>query len=111
MSTTDASGLSFGDHQPTWDDLAQRVDALLAAWEAGAPPALAAFLPAEPGPRRQLVLVELIKVDLEQRIAHGLPLKRVEEYVAEFPELAVGGLPCDLLYEEYHLRRRQGEDV
>ena len=43
--------------------------------------------------------------------SHGLPLRRAEDYAAEFPELAEGGIPCDLLYEEFHLRRRSGEPV
>jgi serine/threonine protein kinase len=60
---------------------------------------------------RRLVLVELIKVDLEERVARGLTLRRIEDYAAEFPELTDGGVPCDLLYEEFHVRRRAGEPV
>src|SRR4051812_3817103 len=40
-----------------------------------------------------------------------MPLRRAEEYAAEFPELSEGGIPCDLLYEEFHLRRRAGDPV
>ena len=39
---------------------------------------------------RRLLLVELIKVDLEYRWGQGLQ-KRIAEYVAEFPELAEEG--------------------
>ena len=35
---------------------------------------------------RRLVLLELIKVDLEQRATKGGP-RRLEEYLAEIPEL------------------------
>jgi eukaryotic-like serine/threonine-protein kinase len=64
-------------------------------------------LPEQPLELRRLVLTELIKVDLEYRWQqHNLP-KTIEEYLAEFPELADGGkLPCDLIYEEFLIRRR-----
>jgi serine/threonine protein kinase len=111
VTTPEPSGLSFDATQPTWDALARQVDALLAAWAAGRPPPLADFLPAGPPALRRLVLVELVKVDLEQRLAHDLTLRPVEDYAAEFTELADDGVPCDLLYEEFHLRRRHGEAV
>ena len=44
-SSTDDRLLSMDSTQPTWDLLAERVDALLGAWEAGAPPDLGSFLP------------------------------------------------------------------
>ena len=76
--------------------------------EAGEPPLLADFLPEEPAARR-LTLIELIKVDLEYRwLEHNLP-RRLEEYLAEFPELdGSDGVPCDLVYEEFHLRQQAG---
>ena len=47
--------------------LANRLDAFVEAWEAGAdPPDLHPFLP-DSGEIRRLTLVELIKVDLEYR--------------------------------------------
>jgi serine/threonine protein kinase len=109
-SRTDDQLLSLDSTQPTWDLLAERVDALLNAWESGAPPALGSFLPESAGVRR-LILIELIKADLEQRVARQQPIKLIEDYAAEFPELARDGVPCDLLYEEYHLRKRLGESV
>ena len=56
---------------------------------------------------RRLLLVELIKVDLEYRWGQGLE-KRVSEYVVDFPELAEGKVPVELLYEEYHARQHAG---
>src|SRR5688572_19968733 len=109
-SRTDEQLLSLDSTQPTWDLLAERVDALLNAWESGAPPALGSFLPESAGVRR-LILIELIKADLEQRVARQQPIKLIEDYAAEFPELGEGGVPCDLLYEEYHLRKRLGESI
>ena len=113
MTSTDRRGISFDSNQPTWawDALASRLDACSAAWAAGSPPPLGKFLPPEPPTLRRLILTEVIKLDQEQRVSHGLPLRRAEDYVAEFPELAEGGIPCDLLYEEFHLRRRSGEPV
>src|SRR5690606_2836356 len=37
--------------------------------------------------------------------------KRVHEYVADFPELAGGKVPVELLYEEYHARQQAGAGV
>ena len=63
-----------------------------------------------PGLRR-MALVELIKVDLEYRWQeHNLP-RSLAEYLEEFPELAAGGVPCDLVYEEYHVRKQAGDAV
>lgn len=111
--TSTERGISLDSDQPTWawDALAGKLDACSAAWAKGTPPSLADFLPPEPPSLRRLILTELIKLDLEQRLAHGMPLRRAEEYAAEFPELTEGGIPCDLLYEEFHLRRRSGEPV
>src|SRR5262245_11970186 len=112
MSTsTDDRLLSLDSTQPTWDLLAERVDALITAWESGAPPDLGSFLPDAAPAVRRLILIELIKADLEQRVSRQQPLKRVEDFAAEFPELSQGGVPCDLLYEEFHLRKRLGEAV
>ena len=91
-----------------WNELAERADALIAAWQGeNLPPDLAQFPPAEPLSLRRLVLVELIKIDLEYRWQHHELPKQVEEYVEEFPELAQDGeVPSDLIYEEFHIRRQ-----
>jgi eukaryotic-like serine/threonine-protein kinase len=94
-----------------WDDLSERLERFIATWDSGREPALADFLPPEPPGHRRVVLVELIKVDLEQRTTRGQP-KRLETYVADFPELLENGEPpCDLIYEEYHIRRTAGDNV
>lgn len=94
-----------------WDELTQRIDRFLSAWESGVPPALADHLPAEPVPLRRLTLVELIKVDLEQRCRRGVT-RCIEDYAAEFPELlSAGQPPVDLVYEELHVRRSAGQEV
>jgi hypothetical protein len=105
METTEASVV--------WRQLSQRIDALVAAWEgASEPPVLAEFVPAEPASLRRLTLVEAVKVDLEYRWKDRRFPKLVEAYVEEFPELAAdGGVPCDLIYEEYHVRKQRGDAV
>lgn len=75
------------------------------AWGSGCPPDLSAFLPREPAERRS-ILIELIKIDLEYRwLRYDFP-KRLTEYRAEFAELQDGPLPAELVYEEFHARRR-----
>jgi serine/threonine protein kinase len=95
-----------------WDALAERVETFVEAWETlRQPPPLAEHLPEAPEALRKLTLIELIKVDLEFRWKENSP-KTIEEYVAEFPELnGAGGPPADLIYEEYHVRRAEGDTV
>jgi eukaryotic-like serine/threonine-protein kinase len=96
----------------TWDVLAGRVQAFLQCWDARSePPKLAEFLPDGPAPLRRLVLLELIKVDLDYRWSSGQSVRVVDDYLAAFPELTADGPPCDLLYEEYHIRKRAGDSV
>src|SRR5438034_9448030 len=80
-----------------WDDLAQRLDRFITTWAQGQEPTITEFLPAEPLTLRRLVLVELVKADLEQRTTRG-QARVLEDYAAEFPELLEHGEPpCDLI--------------
>lgn len=92
----------------TFSLLATHVCRFVDAWDAaGEPPSLRQFLPADSSLRR-IVLIELIKTDLEYRwIEHNLP-KRLHEYLAEHSELQRGSLPVDLIYEEFLVRRTSG---
>jgi serine/threonine protein kinase len=109
MATT--LNLSAQSATLAWDDLAKRLEQFIATWETGSEPTLAEFLPTEPPGHRRMVLVELVKVDLEQRTTRGRK-KPLESYAADFPELLENGEPpCDLIYEEYHIRRTAGETV
>eukprot|EP00913_Durusdinium_trenchii_P008792 g8258.t1 len=84
------------------------LEAFLEAWaESDTPPALDEFLPENESVRR-IVLIELIKVDLEYRLDNAALPKRLHEYLDEFPELGEDGVPADLIYEEFHLRQRAG---
>lgn len=101
------------DAAQTWDLLDQIADRFDASWRDGDdPPQLQDFLPEEQSLLRHLVLVELIKIDIEYRFRHRGEPKYLESYVEEFPELREAqGLPCDLIFEEYQVRRRLGEAV
>lgn len=95
-----------------WELLGQRVEALVSAWETGGePPRLADFVPHDDPAVRHMTLVELIKVDLEYRWQHRKLPKRLEDYIADFPELAGDGIPPELIYEEYHVRKQAGDGV
>ncbi len=105
--------LQIDQASAAWDVLAQHVEAFLGQWEEQAePPRLDEHLPPEPAELRRLTLIELVKVDLEYRWQRERPARRIEEYIAEFPELLEEGqAPCELIYEEYHVRRSAGDDV
>lgn len=100
------------DATQQWSELANHMEGLISAWETGsAPPTLRDFLPQGNLALQVVAVVELIKIDLEQRHSRGLwhPL---EWYAEKFPEmLHAGEPPCDLIYEEYHVRKSAGEEV
>jgi serine/threonine protein kinase len=107
-----SGNLAEVDASLIWQQLSERIDGFIEAWQSGEPPELANFLPPAPQALRRMTLVEAIKVDLEYRWQPGGTPKMVEEYVAEFPELATdAGVPCDIIYEEYHIRKQRGESV
>ncbi|HET6325741.1 MAG TPA: serine/threonine-protein kinase [Planctomycetaceae bacterium] len=110
MSTT-SGNLLLDKARQSMDVLAGFLDAFVSVWEASeTPPDLKPFLP-EQGEIRRLTLVELIKVDLEYRwLSRNCP-KRLADYLTEFPELAGGRIPCDLIYEEFHIRKQSGQEV
>ncbi|HKB06148.1 MAG TPA: serine/threonine-protein kinase [Gemmataceae bacterium] len=94
-----------------WVRVSEHLEAFARAWDSAAdPPDPAAFLPADMPEARRLALIEIIKLDLDYRLQRGLS-RPLEDYLRAFPELAEGGLPCDLLYEDFHLRRQAGEAV
>jgi serine/threonine protein kinase len=89
-----------------WEPVCEHLDSFARAWEQG-PTAIERFLPPGPPDLRRLVLVELIKFDIENRLRLNLD-RPLEDYLSAFPELAADGPPPDLLYEDYHLRLRAG---
>jgi serine/threonine protein kinase len=100
------------DATQQWSELTTHMEALLSAWETqSTPPALREFLPQGNLALQVVAVVELIKIDLEQRHSRGLwhPL---EWYAEKFPEmLHAGEPPCDLIYEEFHVRKSAGDEV
>ena len=98
------------DTELIWNDVSDRLEAFLAAWESGSPPELGEFLSDEGAASRPFTLVELVKVDLEQRWTTDNSKKSLRDYASEFPELiGQDGIPIDLVYEEIHIRQRQGD--
>jgi serine/threonine protein kinase len=103
-----SSGSHSGGTRSEADDLAQRVDRFRAAWQADQTTDLEAFLPAPPAPHRPLVLVEMIKADMELRAKAGLPV-RVETYHGRFRHELPPGALVPLIASEYRLRHRHGD--
>ena len=106
-----ASSSTTPSSRPTqmWAEVMERLEAFASAWEdASGPPNPADFVPAGPADVRRLVLVEIVKFDIDCRLRKDQPLA-LEDYLRLFPELASGdGPPCDLLYEDFHLRCQAG---
>lgn len=95
------------------DVLTVHLEAFLQAWETnGYGPCLADHLPDAADPDRSLVLIELIKADLEYRYRSDGPVLRLEDYQAEHPELVEpDGMPVELIFEEYHFRSRCSDNA
>ncbi len=111
-SLAENDGISLDSADDVWEQLTGWLEGFAEAWsEDGEPPPLADFAPTGPSELRRLALVELIKLDLEYRPEAGHSRRTIEDYCREFPELEVGGVPADLLYEEFHIRRSSGEAV
>src|SRR5262249_12944078 len=88
-----------------------RVESFIKAWEGGgAPPELRDFLPADPPAVRRMTLIELLKVDLEYRWIHRQTPRTLEEYLADFGELA-RDLPADVIFDASHIRHRAGDPI
>ena len=64
--------------------LAGHLERFMSAWEGRTPPDIEHFVPAV-GDLRKIVLVELIKFDLECRWSEGLDPLYIEDYVTRFP--------------------------
>jgi WD40 repeat protein/serine/threonine protein kinase len=96
-----------------------RLDAFEEAWQAAPFPAIESFLADVPGNERRKLLIELLKIDLDQRWrctsvpsdASALPARPLlEDYARYFPELGdVAQLPITLIREEYWVRHCWGD--
>ena len=105
-----------GDDQ-LWEQVAELVDGLSAAWEkhfqgSAAEPELEVFLPADNQLLRKLALPELVKADLEFRWQNKCHPKKVEAYAEQFPlRDEAGELPIELIHEELQVRMQSGNRV
>lgn len=100
MHSVDRNGID-------WNGVTQAVEAFAAEWEQSPPADLRAAIDRTPTGIRPQVIVELVKLDLENRWEFGL-CKLLEEYFDDFPELPSLLTPA-LILEEFHARRRAGE--
>lgn len=109
MSEPEQQNLS--DSQKLLNALTEQMERFVRDWESKeSPPDLYHFFQNQQHPHR-LLLIELIKIDLEFRWQQFNFPKRITEYFDEFPILREETVPVDLLYEEYHLRRLNGFEV
>jgi eukaryotic-like serine/threonine-protein kinase len=93
-----------------WEQLSNFMEAFLMAWESSEePPPLCSFLPERASDLRAVAAIELIKIDMEHRHARG-QFELLEWYCGEYSEiLQHGEPPCDLIYEEFHVRKMGGD--
>ncbi len=93
-----------------WTHLIQSLEAFSAAWETSSyPPSIADSIAMAESKIVNELIPELVKLDLEQRWQRGLR-KLLEDYLNEISELH-GLISVDLIFEEYHIRRRSGDRV
>jgi serine/threonine protein kinase len=112
-----SQGKGVPNDEELWDQIAEAIDRLSAAWDlhftgSRTEPRLAEYLPADKPELAKFILPELVKVDLEYRWQYRRSPRRVEEYVADFPTLGpVSQLPVDLIHEELQVRMQAGDRV
>jgi formylglycine-generating enzyme required for sulfatase activity len=93
-----------------WNDLQERMDALVKAWQNGETVDLQKYLPARNDPDRRTNLIELIKTDLECRWRHGQAVVLgyyLEKFRDELP--SADDLPVSLVHWEYTVRHKYGD--
>src|SRR5262245_33095077 len=93
-----------------WNDLQERMDALVKAWQNGETVDLQKYLPPRNDPDRRTNLIELIKTDLECRWRHGQAVVLgfyLEKFRDELP--SADALPVSLVHWEYTVRQKYGD--
>ena len=93
-----------------WALLSEKLEAFCERWETdGFGPPLQDFLPQGNHMLARQVLIELIKVDLENRYVQDAAILTLEDYLAEHSLLGEpDGMPAELIYEEFHLQEAIG---
>lgn len=81
------------------------------AWQSGRPPSIHELLRKHGAVDRDQMLAALSQIDLESRLRRGLAA-RVEDYLAQFPELSSKqDVVLELVETEFHARQRYGPFV
>ena len=97
-------------HSQHWTRLEEIVDRFEAAWQRDERPSIAEFLTDDAADRAEL-LAELVHTELELRLKSGAAA-RIEEYLAQFPELSnVRTTVLGLIVAEFELRQRRQPDL
>lgn len=109
--TADQSAFHNDTTEAKWELLSQQLDAFCTAWKTdGFGPPIQEFVASDDAKTRRFILVELIKVDLENRYALDAAILSLEDYQEEHPELIQpDGMPAELIYEEFHLKQAAGQ--
>ncbi len=91
-----------------WQRFEAAIETFSRAWtESQIPPMIADFLATYDESWRTSLMVELVKIDVEQRWRRGVP-RLIEDYAAELPELQQQISP-ELVLEEFRARRLAGD--
>lgn len=108
--TSEQSSYLQSTDDATWALLSEKLEAFCERWEAdGYGPLLQDHLPPADHPACRAILIELIKVDMENRYANEAAILALEDYLAEHSLLGLpDGMPPELIYEEYHLKEVAG---
>ena len=93
-----------------WSQLECALEAFTSAWdESPTPPDLPEFLDGCSPELRDKLVVELVKIDLENRWQRGLR-RLIEDYGSDFPDLQQF-VTAPLIFEEFHTRRQAEDEV
>jgi len=107
---SDPLSMSLDDATHVWSLVEKQLDAFYQAWEGAAePPHIKDFLGDHETAIRRLILIDLVKVDIEFRTPNPSWIQPIEFYLNAWPELSPNdNVPPELLYEEIYQRRDQG---
>lgn len=82
------------------------------AWNGPTPPRIEVYLAEADPDRRFTLLIELVRIDLERRLAAGEKVRLEEDYLSRFPELsAEPPAIVTLLKHEFAVRRRNEPEL
>lgn len=97
---------------PLSDRMEEILDRFDEAWNGPTPPCIEDHLAAGNPDHRRALLIELVRIDLERRLAVGEGVRLEEAYLGRFPELfADSSAVAALVKQEFELRRRNEPDL